>query len=89
VTGPPPPEGLSRRVAEVTMALFEACAAIPGVQLQAAAVNRWDAPEATVLDTLAALLQARAAGLVYGPLWSPSRRARELRSQLEEWFYAT
>jgi hypothetical protein len=84
----PPPAGLTRRVAEVTQALFEAATARPGVQLPAATVNRWDNADATILDTLAALVQARDAGLVYGPLWSPAPRARELRPEIEEWFYA-
>ena len=59
------------------------------MQLQACTINQWDDAGATVLDTLSALLQAREAGLAYGPLWSPTARARDLRPQIEEWFYAT
>jgi hypothetical protein len=87
--GLPPPAGMDRRVAEVVQALFEAQAGIPGVRLQAATVNRWDSPGVSQLDTLTALLRARDAGLVYGPLWGPTPRARELRGPLEDWFYGT
>jgi len=86
--GPAPPARLTRRAAEVTHALIKTRGRRPSRRVTAAHAHRWSAPAVTVGNTLAALLQAREAGMACGPPSSPTRRAREFLGQLEDWLYA-
>jgi hypothetical protein len=88
----PPPAGLPRRAAQATQALMEARTCAPrGWVVTAREVHPYDIPDITVQDTHDALIQARDAGLaeLSWDEWFPTKRALELRRELEEWYYAT
>jgi hypothetical protein len=89
-TEPVPPAGLTRRAAEVTQALIEAQTTSGGapVTVTEICIYAWPAAAAA---TEAALTEACQAGLAGqdGSRWYATGRAREIRTELEEWYYAT
>ena len=89
-TGVLPPAGLTRRVAEVTVALLEAwTTSPPGWYPSIAEIHLYDSARVTVNGTEQALLEAAGQGLAadWGAGWQPTGKARELHPRLEEWFY--